>query len=78
MSRRSFYCIVGENIIKARRKARISQERLAYLSVIDRTYVGKIEKGRANPSLKVLCKISRTLKTPVCELTRVNGHPILR
>ncbi|MFA6005534.1 MAG: helix-turn-helix transcriptional regulator [Patescibacteria group bacterium] len=48
----------------------ISQERLAYASDVDRTYMGKIERGVANPTVKVLHKLSRILHTTISELTK--------
>lgn len=65
MSPRSYYKVVAENIRNRRKALDISQERLAYMAAVDRTYLGKIEKGEANPSLKILKKLSRTLKTTV-------------
>lgn len=69
MSSTSYYKVVGNNIIRARISRKITQEGLAILSDIDRTYVGKIEKGAANPSLMILKKISRVLKFSVSKLT---------
>ncbi len=65
MPSRSYYKVVADNIKKRRKALKISQERLAYMAAVDRTYLGKIEKGEANPSLKILKKLSRTLKTTV-------------
>lgn len=41
----------------------LSQEELAFMAAIDRTYLARIEGGKANPSIKVLNKICRSLKT---------------
>mgnify|MGYP001558669706 CR=1 FL=1 len=70
MSTKSFYKVVGENITNLRKEKRVSQEKLAYGAQLDRTYMGKIEKGIVNPSLKVLKKIARTLKLTVSTLTK--------
>lgn len=56
-----FYKRLGEKILNQRKRKDISQERLALLSDVDRTYVARIEEGKANPSVKVLNKLSRTL-----------------
>lgn len=66
----SYYKLFGRNIICRRKELHISQERLAWATDIDRTYLGKMERGAANPSLKVLHKISRILHTTISELTR--------
>lgn len=57
-----FYKRLGERIIRARKKRLLSQEELALLSDIDRTYIARLEEGKANPSVKVLNKLSRVLK----------------
>lgn len=58
-----FYQRLGKKILKIRHKRKLSQEQLALLSDIDRTYLARMEEGKANPSVKVLNKISRILKT---------------
>ena len=40
----------------------LSQEDLAHEAGIDRTYASQIERGIANPSLKILCQIAAALK----------------
>ena len=45
-----------------------SQEKLAELSSIHRTYLGGIEVGIRNPSLKNLAKIAKALGVPLAEL----------
>lgn len=61
------YKRIGEKIFNMRKSRKLSQEKVALLSDIDRTYLARIEKGRANPSLKVLNKLSRSLKVKVKE-----------
>ena len=65
-----FYHRLGEKIIKVRQKRKLSQEQLALLSDIDRTYLARIEEGKANPSVKVLNKLSRVLKTRISYLLK--------
>lgn len=65
-----FYKRVGERIITARKNKKISQEQLALLSDVDRTYMARIEEGKANPSIKVLHKISKTLRLPIGKILR--------
>ncbi len=64
------YKKLGEKIITKRKIQRISQDRLALLSDIDRTYMARIEKGLANPTLKVLHKIAQNLKTKISNLLK--------
>lgn len=53
-----------------RNKNNLSQEELAFLSCIDRTYIARIEEGKANPSLKILHKLSCKLKIRMHELLK--------
>ncbi len=57
-----FYKRLGENILCARCRKKISQERLGELCDTDRTYIARIEKGKANPTIRALHKIARGLK----------------
>ncbi len=65
-----FYKRLGEKIISVRRRNKLSQEQLALLSDVDRTYLARIEEGKANPSMKVLNKISRVFRIKVCDLIK--------
>lgn len=65
-----FYNRLGKKIISIRQKRKLSQEQLALLSDLDRTYLARIEEGKANPSIKVLNKISRVLKTRIAHLLK--------
>ena len=71
---------LGAAIRELREAQSISQERLAALSDLDRTYVGGIERGERNPSYQNLLRLAVTLGTPLShvvaraeELSR-NGH----
>ena len=65
-----FYRRLGEIIFQIREKRRLTQEQLALLCDIDRSYLSKIEKGKTNPSVKILNKICRVFKIKVCNLLR--------
>lgn len=55
----------GERIKKLRIEKRLSQEKLAYQSNIDRTYISSIEKGKRNVSLEIIQKLSVGLEVSV-------------
>ena len=63
-----FYKRLGERIYAERKRKRLSQEELSLLSDIDRTYIVRIEGGKANPSMRILRKICRVLKVKVNKL----------
>ena len=62
--------VFGEKIRKIRIERGLSQEKLAFLSGLHRTYVGAIERGERNVSFKNIEKIAKTLKVNLEELFR--------
>jgi transcriptional regulator with XRE-family HTH domain len=57
------------SVVKQRRKSLgISQEQLALIVGIDRTYASQIERAIANPSLTVLCNIATALNLSLSQL----------
>lgn len=58
----------GARVAKQRRDLGLSQEVLAELSGLHRTYVGAVERGLRNPTLTSLIKLSRGLGCTVSEL----------
>lgn len=52
---------VGRRIVKVRKSKNLSQDRLAILAKIDRSYIGRIERGEVNITLEKLYKIAETL-----------------
>ncbi len=69
--RGNFYYRRLGNRISGERKCRdLTQEKLALLAEVDRTYLARIEEGKANPSIKVLYKIARRLRIRLCDLLK--------
>tara|TARA_B100000795_G_scaffold255474_1_gene227155 strand:- start:509 stop:730 length:222 start_codon:yes stop_codon:yes gene_type:complete len=62
--------IVGASVRRIRQSKKLSQEKLAYLSELDRTYIQSIEKGKRNISVKVLFQISKALNVSILELIK--------
>ena len=56
---------LAANVRRLRESKGIAQERLAWEAGVDRSYTGKIERGIANPSLNVLCRIADLLEVDV-------------
>ena len=64
--------IVGGNVRKLRLEKGITQERLAFASDLDLTYIGGIERGRRNPSLLVMARIAEALDVSLADLIKVD------
>jgi transcriptional regulator with XRE-family HTH domain len=56
--------VIAENIKFQRNKLGLSQEDLAFLAGVDRTFVSKIERKQANPSVKTLICLADALEIP--------------
>jgi len=54
--------VVGANVRRLRRDRGLTQEQLALDAAIDLTYLGGIERGRRNPSVKVLGRLADVLR----------------
>jgi len=52
---------VGLKIKVKRKKMQVSQDKLALLADIDRSYVGRIERGEVNITLEKLYEIAEVL-----------------
>jgi len=59
---------LGEKIKSLRSDLRLTQEDLADLVGVDRSYMGFIERGEKNPTLKNIEKIANALKVSLSEL----------
>lgn len=60
----------AERLKFLRQERNLSQEELALLSGIDRTYIGRIETLKRTPSLVILYKISIGLNISLSELLK--------
>ncbi len=58
----------GERIRELRLAMRLSQEQLAFKSGMHRTYLGGIERGERNPSLKNIAAIAKALGVTLSQL----------
>ena len=68
LSSRRIYRVLGEAIRAERRKARLSQERLAEKVNLTRNYIGNIERAENKVTLEALAKIAKALKCRVRDL----------
>jgi transcriptional regulator with XRE-family HTH domain len=60
--------LVGLNVRRIRVAKGVSQERLAYDSGVDRSYLGGMERGEKNPTVDILDRLADTLGIPISEL----------
>lgn len=61
---------IGENIRLLRIKSDLSQEQLALNAGVNTSYIGQIERGEKNPTIKTLEKISIALNIDLIDLLR--------
>jgi transcriptional regulator with XRE-family HTH domain len=66
--------ILGKRIRARRSELGLSQEGLAHEAGLDRSYVGRIERGEHNLTFVALVKLCRAMKCDVASLT-VNLPP---
>lgn len=59
---------LARNIISRRKALNMSQEKLALQAGVDRTYVSQLERGIANPSISILCRIAEILQCKMQDL----------
>jgi len=60
----------GQVVKVVRERQGISQEKLAELADIDRTYVSMIERGKRQPTLEVASRIASALSMRLSEIIR--------
>lgn len=58
----------GIKVRKYRQKKKLSQEGLAELADLHRTYIGQIECGKRNIALKNIAKLAKALNVSVRDL----------
>lgn len=59
---------VGRKIRRLRKQRGITQEQLAHEASLERSYMGYVERGQANPTLEKLSKIAKTLGIKIGDL----------
>jgi transcriptional regulator with XRE-family HTH domain len=61
---------LGSRIREKRKACGWTQEELADIAGIDRSYIGGVERGERNLTFKVLCQICEALRCDVAALTK--------
>ena len=62
--------ILGQKILSHRKRAEMSQEKLAEKAELSYKYLGEVERGVANISLDSMVRIAKALKIRVHDLTK--------
>lgn len=65
--------LFGLRVRELRSEKTISQEELAALTELDRTYISGIERGKRNLSLKNILKIASALNVTASQLLDIEG-----
>ena len=61
---------LGENVKKFRLMAGLSQEGLADIASLHRTYIGSVERGERNISLENIVQLSHSLNVSPADLLK--------
>lgn len=65
LAREEILGVFGSRVRELRAERDVSQEHLAYITGLDRTYISGIERGKRNVSLENIVKIAGALDVPV-------------
>ena len=60
--------LIGKKIREIRKQSNINQENLALLADIDRSYMGRIERGEVNITVDKLYQLSSALNVSIHDL----------
>ncbi|HMS45207.1 MAG TPA: helix-turn-helix transcriptional regulator [Alphaproteobacteria bacterium] len=60
--------ILSQNLRRKRKLLRLSQEELAYICGLHRTYIGSVERGERNITLSTLETLAGALQTSAVDL----------
>ncbi len=68
MSKEPILLSFGHNVQKIRKSRKLSQEKLAEIAGVHRTYIGMIERAEKNITLCNIERIAKALKVEIKEL----------
>ncbi len=63
--------VFGQVLQESRSEKGLSQEQLAQLSDLDRTYISLLERGLRQPSLKTIFDLAKNLNKPPSHLIEI-------
>ena len=68
MNSKKILTLLGDNVRKYRKERKLSQEKLAELANVHRTYIGMIERAEKNVTLLSMEKIAKALNITITKL----------
>jgi transcriptional regulator with XRE-family HTH domain len=77
LERTRHHVALGRAIRELRARRGWSQEGLAFHARLHRNYIGAIERGEINPTLRTLLALERGLRVPLSELMAVMERHVL-
>lgn len=70
-SRYGIYQTIGDAVREARGRRRLTQEELGWRAGLHRNYVGAVERGEINPTLRIIIRLARGLAMQPSELLKL-------
>ena len=74
MEKEPILLMFGKNVQKIRKIRHLSQEQLAELAGVHRTYIGMIERAEKNITLCNIERIAKGLNVPIIDLLSDNNN----
>ncbi len=62
--------LLGARIREKRKSLGFTQEELAAAAMVDRSYVGGVERGERNVTFTILCRICAAMQCDVAEIAK--------
>ena len=69
MDEKAFLHELGKRIRTQRKSIGLTQEALALVADVDRSYYGAVERGERNVTFTVLCRLCAALQCDIAKLT---------
>lgn len=68
----------GQNVRRIRKALGMTQENLAETSELDRSYIGGVERGERNPTLKAILSLASALRVSPAALFANVGESVIQ
>lgn len=68
---------IGTHILQLRLQQKLNQEELAFRSALSTSFLGSMERGKANPSIEALDRVATALQVDVSDLVSRDSQWII-